>query len=557
MDKPQLGAALCRAVAAGLFALVLPGLGRCQNEDSLATLVKTLGNPKFAERDKARRQLETIGVPALGALRAGCNSDDLETNSRCQELIKKLEDKLAAEALLRPSMLRMSLTDVTALEALDDLQKQSGYQILFIGDRGPLAKRKFSIETGEVTFWQAFDRVCELGKLTQISAPAMPPFQAATVSGNVLLGQMNIQIQPLPAPPVRVGPVRQPQLPIKAIGMPQVQAQPVPVGAQPGQIQILQGVVQAQPGQMKIRPLQGSMAMNPPSVIVVQAGVSETIPTSLSGAIRMRLLPAASPQFAGVQMPKAGEAYFVVEVAGEPKLDQFSVVGSPRVTKAIDEHGQSWNVAPDPPGGGNHLPGVYGPNPLFQHSWLALEMGHKKADFLHELAGTVTIRALEPAVCPFIVVDNVLSATGKPSLGHGGSINIVSIAKQADGSFKATLVFERPPDHYAADPPSGPAKAAVVQPPAKANATAKTAVIRPISKGVPLLVDADGNALQLTQIPERLVGIFNGLETHQMTMIFKAGPGVGEPAKMVLFGYRMVTAEVPFRFEDVRISPTK
>ena len=36
-------------------------------------------------------------------------------------------------------------------------------------------------------------------------------------------------------------------------------------------------------------------------------------------------------------------------------------------------------------------------------------------------------------------------------------------------------------------------------------------------------------------------------------MIFRAGNGVGEPAQMVLYGHKMVTAQVPFRFEAVQL----
>jgi HEAT repeat protein len=54
-------------------------------------LVKKLGSGNFAERDQARKELETIGMPALEPLRKAAKNSDLEASRRATELVKTIE----------------------------------------------------------------------------------------------------------------------------------------------------------------------------------------------------------------------------------------------------------------------------------------------------------------------------------------------------------------------------------------------------------------------------------------------------------------------------------
>ena len=69
--------------------------------------------------------------------------------------------------------------------------------------------------------------------------------------------------------------------------------------------------------------------------------------------------------------------------------------------------------------------------------------------------------------------------------------------------------------------------------------------------GLPILEDAKGMALDLEQVSQMQTMLVNGRLTQEVTMVFCAGTGVGEPTRMVLYGHRMMTVTVPFRFEDV------
>ena len=70
-------------------------------------------------------------------------------------------------------------------------------------------------------------------------------------------------------------------------------------------------------------------------------------------------------------------------------------------------------------------------------------------------------------------------------------------------------------------------------------------------RGLPVLVDANGKELTLEQMPQRLGKSVNGQVVYEITMVFRAGQGVGEPAQMVLYGHRLITAEAKFAFKNV------
>jgi hypothetical protein len=61
---------------------------------AIVKLVQRLGDPKFAEREKATKALKAIGFPALGALRKAAKGKDAEVAQRASRLIKVLENGL-------------------------------------------------------------------------------------------------------------------------------------------------------------------------------------------------------------------------------------------------------------------------------------------------------------------------------------------------------------------------------------------------------------------------------------------------------------------------------
>ena len=69
---------------------------------------------------------------------------------------------------------------------------------------------------------------------------------------------------------------------------------------------------------------------------------------------------------------------------------------------------------------------------------------------------------------------------------------------------------------------------------------------------MPVLVDANGKPFDVVK-SQMSRSMNNGVIVQELTLVFRPGTGVGEPTQMVLLGHRMVTAQVPFRFEAVRL----
>ena len=87
---------LCLALIAGLglggFGLWQRGATAAQQQptdnEHINQLIKQLGSSKYVDRDKAKHELETIGLPALEQLRKAAKEGELEISLRCQELVK-------------------------------------------------------------------------------------------------------------------------------------------------------------------------------------------------------------------------------------------------------------------------------------------------------------------------------------------------------------------------------------------------------------------------------------------------------------------------------------
>src|SRR5581483_8882112 len=164
------------------------------------------------------------------------------------------------------------------------------YLVLVDGDHKAVAQRKVSLETGEVTFWEALDQLCAKAGLvervttntTGVSKPYSPrplPRNFKPVKGN-----------PAPAPPQA-----QPAPPQPAQPQP---AQPQPAQPQVAPLQAAQPKVPAAPPKangIKVQPAQVQLQLQSvvgPTTVVVQGpsqirlmpGSPQAVPTCYAGA---------------------------------------------------------------------------------------------------------------------------------------------------------------------------------------------------------------------------------------------------------------------------------
>ncbi len=185
---------LALLVILGVFLLgALPSpSSEAVSAERIDRLIEQVGSGTFTEREKATKELDAIGVPALGALRKAARSDDAEVKRRAEELVKKIEKQAESAKVLAPKRLRLVCTDTPVSEAVAQLQKKSGYNLFLMPPEGERKEGKVTLDTGETTFWRALALLCEKADLVEATAqgvlmPAAPGAAPAVPGGRPLL----------------------------------------------------------------------------------------------------------------------------------------------------------------------------------------------------------------------------------------------------------------------------------------------------------------------------------------------------------------------------------
>src|SRR5262249_1411901 len=127
---------------------------------TVAQLVEQLASSSFPVREAAVKALEDRGPEVLPELRKALTHPDAEVRRRLQELVPVLERATA----LAPKRVSLHLTNRPLREALDEINKQTGYQITLQqnSDRDRLV---YSFDFDQLTFWEAIDQLAEAGHL--------------------------------------------------------------------------------------------------------------------------------------------------------------------------------------------------------------------------------------------------------------------------------------------------------------------------------------------------------------------------------------------------------
>src|SRR5262249_2872619 len=154
----------------GLAALMVIPTGAAEPPDAktIDKLVERLGSEDFTDREKAATDLDACGAAALPALRKAAESKDAEISKRSAELVAKIEKRVESERLLAPKRVHLIYKDTPIAEAVADFAKKSGYPLTLSDPENKLADRKITLDTGDVTFWQAFDQFCTKADLIEM-----------------------------------------------------------------------------------------------------------------------------------------------------------------------------------------------------------------------------------------------------------------------------------------------------------------------------------------------------------------------------------------------------
>jgi hypothetical protein len=486
----------------------------------IARLVEQLGSDVFAERQKATKELEEIGAPALDALRQAAQGGDPERRKRAEELIFNFQWRLEATRLLAAKRVHLVYKDTPLADAVADFKAKSGYDIALSDPDGKLKDRKVTLDTGDVTFWKALDLFCRQAGVVEAAPPGgLPPVQGAGGMGGVQAGGRG--------------------------GGGGGGRGAMPGGLPPaGNAPIGSGSV--------TWPYDGSPALPLTGRVVLTDGRAPTLPTDDRSVVRVRATKSTVSLTGG-----QGEIALALETAAEPRL-RWQQVLAVRVGKAIDDQGRSLepiatgDEPPVPPRGGGStvaglgrsitveggpgLPARVGPTSV------RLKTNGQIGKSLVEVSGTLTAQVAEETQ-PLISVDDVLKSAGQTIKGAaGGSLAIMNVTQHPNGPISVSLELDPPADVLPVDGSLRLSRSAGRILMSKSGAGAPGAANLELA-----LVDDKGQMLHPVGLTYRL---FAG-KGPEYVITWQPAVGQGEVAKLVVCVRKSVTIDVPFTLRNV------
>jgi hypothetical protein len=542
--------------------------------ERIARLIKQLGNDDFEEREKAVKDLEAIGSPALPALREAARGGDVEVKARATALVHKMEGKALSAKVLAPTKVTVVFKDTPLAEAVAEFSKKSGYTLQLHDPDNKLKDRKVTLDTGEVTFWEAFDKFCDKAGLVEASwqelmLKGLPGRRPGAPGGGILP----------PPPPIN---------PPKDLSVP---PEKKPEGA--AVETVLTQVGGNPPAPPPVAPLWGAFGLAGDAITLTD-GKPKSAPTCYSGSARIRVLkdppalgfgglaPPGGLPGAPPAAPRDDTTVLWLELRAEPKV-KVQFVSSVRVEKATDDEDQKLEQ-PAPAAAPGGLPGAAPPGggaarmmlPAIgmggaQSYPVPLKRGEKEAKALKEFAGTMTAQVMAPAEA-VITAEKITKAAGETFKGpDGGYVKVVEV-KEEDG--KLTVKFELeippgampapvggaigmpgfgpggviPPPPPPAKPPAAPGGAGLAfQAPAPAVAGGSSFLPAP---GVTLVDDKGKTIAQTGGAPPKYQFAPGKAPIVEYTQEYKLDKDQ-KPAKLVFSVTKAVSLDIPFSFKDV------
>lgn len=469
------------------------------SSEAIGKLIDQLGSTNFRSRQEAYKQLNTIGGPALDALKKAVHSEDAEIRRRATRLVASIEKMVERDRLLTPTTVKVNFKNTPLEEAVAELARQSNQPIV-LGDK--VRNRTITLEMGETPFWVALDRFCQQAGLVE-------------ADGN------DISVKKLQ------GAARGPKAkPPKAT-----------------------------------KPRKNTKAAAYAGKIALVDGTPSQTPTYQAGAMRLKVMAVAGKGSSSSSKPTDGlllplNAAFETQIKLEGRLEA-------RVSRALDDQGQVLKQAVDElPAPGHVLPGqpiIMSSSAMYTNGVPAstnqlvavrLQKGSKPSTELKELSGTIMgqVRTRPEAL---MSLDNVLQAVGKTAQGtQGNSLTLKEIVKQPGNQYRVKAELVGTPDSGMQNPMIQ--RLALLQRGGR-QIQFQIQSVQSTPTNELSLVDAKGQAYEVSGTYSSIFRGNNQGFTHEVGLVFKAKTGQGEPAKLIYTGSRLVNVEIPFTLKNVKI----
>ncbi|MFL5241502.1 MAG: HEAT repeat domain-containing protein [Gemmataceae bacterium] len=490
--------------AIGLSGSVLAGETAKKPNDAqpdVPLLVRQLGSDRYAEREAATAAIDSLGSITLEHLKKARRSSDPEVQRRVADLLVKIEARVESIRILQPKRIRLVYTNIPLTKAVEDFARRTGVTLNLGGDAQKNEKRLLTLDTGDVTFWEAMDLFCQKAGLIENEPTAMPDNQN-------LNNQWGRQMM------FRRG--------------------WIDYGYRP--------TIQQSP-------------------ITLQDGKPNAMPCCYAGAVRIRALPPGFPKNGSAVSAQDDEVVLNIEVTHEPRLG-WQGLRSMRIDKVIGDKGEE-ATAPAPYiadddsmmdgdirfGGFNSYYGGRADNGSgSRYVSMRVKKPLDKSKSLKLVQGKITAEVLSPLE-PLIVVNDIMQASGENFPGdHGGCVKVVEVAKGEGETLKVRVVVESPPRNTNGQIFLG-GGGMFIQQNGEGDAEATDHYLAHIDRELSV-IDSKGRHLKLIEANTNdQDNVANPTKEYHLTYDLPAGSP--KPAKLVYNGQRVVMVDVNFTLKDV------
>jgi hypothetical protein len=462
--------------------------------------IAELGSAKYAVREAATRNLDKLGEAALPALQAALAHAEtpLEVRMRAANLVERIETRAAITSAIAGRKLHLKLDNQPVNSALKHLGALSACSFSMADPTSILAQRRITLDTGEVDFWQAFDRLCEHAGICEADA-VQANAAAGDAGGNVSIGGFGgFAEHPLA-----------PEFPLFRV-------------------------------------------MAPVAALKKRAVLA---PTCYQGAFRVR----AADADAKTRLPgEPATAGFILEISPAPAL-AWKGANLVRIRGAWDEHGNRLDVvatprnevADDPLLGGPPVDlgrlgsRVMPPAPKSNQVTVAFTAGNLAPTLLKKVEGTITIDVF--VMRRAFTIPDVAAAAGKQfAVGDGGFITVAGVERKPRA---LELEIREKPDRQAQQSGHAPRLARtrdgtlyVLTPDAGASARFS---VKP--SNLPAVQPA-------TSSQSLVPGLGSNLDSL-WSLSYEVHASAQGPLALVFTTPRLTAVEVPFTLHDVPLTP--
>jgi outer membrane protein assembly factor BamB len=467
----------------------------------IGRLVARLGSDLCAEREAATTALGAIGPPAVDALRRAANGPDPEARRRAGALTRAIDRRRETAGLIEPRRLRLHYKDTPLAEAVADIARKSGLTIKLAPDRTRIDGRKITLDTGDVTFWEALDQFCAAAGLVELLPPASPNSGVASSSSVVVVRGM------------RGGPYAT-------------------------------DVLRTEPDD---KPMELTLADGKP---VRQPSVT-------AGAFRVRTVPPGTPLLH--HRKDDGEVLFGLDVVADGGLHCQQAVGL-RIDKALDEEGRPLAqlvtlFRPPPPtvvGRSNVVVnGLPLTAPPDEPEGLAARLvpvrlkptTDRLPHRLKEVRGTVVAQVRAPQET-LVEIKNILNSAGRVVKGRrGGQIKVLDATRHDDGGVRLKVQVAGV-SRGLTDVPPNPFGGTIM---VNGRRLGDEDLLSSLNFA---LLDDKGKAFRVVRAVS--TGVRAGT-AHEYDLTYQPEPGQGEAARFIYLDRRTLFIEVPFVLKDVAL----